>query len=183
MRSDTFVRCTVMLIAALAMLPAGVEAQRTNAAQVGIGSRVRVVAPSVRRERFIGRITALPSDSMTLDTTGARRRLGFDTGPVLVEEFRYATIPLAAIEQIEVSGGRTHRGATIRGAVIGALAGGLLLGAAGLPELNPGFGDFLEGFGKGAVVGIVVGGGIGYLLGGERWDPALRPGGVTPPPE
>src|SRR5678815_1568353 len=49
-----------------------------------VGDRVRVRAPSVRDDRYVGRVESLPSDSITLDTAGVRRRLGFDMGPVLV---------------------------------------------------------------------------------------------------
>jgi hypothetical protein len=149
--------------------------------QTRIGSRVRVLAPSLRDDRYVGRITDLPPDSMTLDTTGVRRRLGFDTGPVLVDEYRYVTIPLAAVERIEVSAGRTTTRSTIKGVLIGALAGGVVTGGGNLPEVNPGFSDFAKGFTTGAVIGAVVGGVVGYLLGGERWLPAGRPAGALPP--
>ena len=85
-----------------------------------VGERVRIVAPSVREDRYVGRVESLASDSIVLDTAGVRRRLGFDTGPVLVEEFRRVTIPTSAIQSIDVSAGRTHRRSTIKGALIGA---------------------------------------------------------------
>jgi hypothetical protein len=134
-----------------------------------------VSAPSIRRDRFVGRVEAFPPDSVLMDTTGARRRLGFDTGPVLVEEFRRVTLPLSAIRQLEISGGRTWMRSTLFGGAIGAGAGALVFGAAGLPEVNPTFGDFVSGLGKGVVIGGVVGGIVGYFWGGERWLPASWP--------
>jgi hypothetical protein len=110
-----------------------------------------------------------------MDTTGSRRRLGFDTGPVLVESFRHVTLPLSAIRQVEISGGRTRVRSTAMGAAIGAGAGALLFGAAGLPEVNPTFGDFVSGLGTGLAVGGIVGGIVGYFWGGERWLPASWP--------
>jgi hypothetical protein len=115
-----------------------------------------------------------------LDTAGVRRRLGFDTGPVLVEEFRHVTIPTNAIQSIDISAGRTHRKSTIKGIVIGALGGAALFGATNLPQVNPGFSDFVNGAAVGVVVGTVAGGVVGYLLGGEKWRSFYR-AGVLPP--
>jgi hypothetical protein len=142
---------------------------------VSVGSRVRVSAPSLRRDRFVGRIDSLEVGEMVLDTAGVRRRLGFDTGPVLVEQYRRVRIRTAAIEAIELSGGRTTRSATIKGAIIGALVGAALIGFGQMPEVNPSFQDFLEGAPAGAIAGGVVGAVVGYALGGERWIPAEIP--------
>ena len=112
---------------------------------------------------------------MVLDTAGHRTRLGFDTGPVLVDQFRRVSIRLSAIQAVEVSGGKTTTGATIRGAVIGALVGGLLWGFGNLPEINPSTSDFLTAAPRGMAVGLVLGGAVGWLLGGEAWHPARVP--------
>ena len=145
-----------------------------------VGDRVRVRAPSVRDDRYVGRVESLPSDSITLDTAGVRRRLGFDMGPVLVEEFRRVTLPTSAIESIDISTGRTHRRSTVKGIIFGALGGAALFGATNLPEVNPTFGDFLDGAAVGVLVGGVAGGVVGYLLGGEKWTSFYR-AGVLPP--
>jgi len=79
-----------------------------------VGDRVRILAPSIREDRYVGRVEGLPPDSIRLDTAGVRRRLGFDTGPVLVDEFRRVTLPTNAIQSIDVSAGRTHRKSTIK---------------------------------------------------------------------
>src|SRR5687767_3086143 len=118
-----------------------------------VGARVRVIAPTIREDRYVGTVESLPRDSITLDTAGVRRRLGFDTGPVLVEEFRRVTIPTSAIQAIDISTGRTHRRSTIKGIIYGSIGGGLLFGATNLPEVNPSFSDFVDG----AVVGVLVG--------------------------
>jgi hypothetical protein len=145
-----------------------------------VGERVRIVAPTVREDRYVGRVESLPRDSIVLDTAGVRRRLGFDTGPVLVEEFRRVTIATSAIQSIDISAGRTHSRSTLKGALIGAAGGAALFGATNLPEVNPTFSDFLEGAGVGAIVGAVAGGVVGYLLGGEKWRSFYR-AGVLPP--
>ena len=168
------------LVAAMGFASIGthvVEAQGRGPLQLPrVGDRVRVRAPSVRDDRYVGRVEGLPPDSIMLDTAGVRRRLGFDMGPVLVEEFRRVTIPTSAIESIDISTGRSHKRATIKGAIIGALGGGALFGATNLPEVNPTFSDFVGGAG----VGVVVGGVVGYLLGGEKWQSFYR-AGVLPP--
>jgi len=164
---------------ALAALDArAAHAQRVSpvAAQpVGVGTRVRVYAPSIRRERFTGRVDSLDASEMVLDTAGVRRRLGFETGPVLVESYRRVNVRTSAIERIEVSGGRTTRKATIKGILIGGLSGALLIGFGQLPEVNPKASDFLKGAPLGLAIGSVVGGIVGYALGGERWVPGELP--------
>lgn len=151
------------------------QATRAAARPVGVGSRVRIFAPSLRRERYVGRVDSLDASEVTLDTAGVRRRLGFETGPVLVESYRRVTIRTSAIEQIEVSAGRTTRGATIKGMLIGGLSGAILIGFGQLPEVNPSAKDFLKGAPVGLVLGAIVGGIVGYALGGERWAPGELP--------
>jgi len=145
-----------------------------------VGDRVRIHAPSIREDRYVGQVEALPPDSIRLDTAGVRRRLGFDTGPVLVEEFRRVTLPTNAILSIDISAGRTHRKSTIKGMVIGALAGAALFGATNLPEVDPKFSDFLAGAAVGAIIGGLAGGTVGYLLGGEKWESFYRAGTLPP---
>jgi hypothetical protein len=137
-----------------------------------IGSRVRIMAPSVRRDRFIGRIDSLSDQRVVLDTTGERRRFGFETGPVLVDTYRRTALQLSAVERLEVSGGRTVRGSMMRGMLWGVLAGALIVGVGNLPQVNADFQDFLKYAPIGAALGGVVGGVVGYSLGGERWVPA-----------
>lgn len=140
-----------------------------------VGSRVRIAAPSIRRDLFVGRIDSLNAQRVVIDTTGERHRFGFEMGPVLVDEFRRASVQRSAIENIQISGGRTVRRATIRGLVWGALAGALIVGVGNLPQVNAGFDDFLKYAPIGAALGGVVGGVVGYALGGERWLPARLP--------
>lgn len=169
-----YLRAAVLSLAFCALDVSALAAQRispVSAQPAGIGSRVRIYAPSLRRERYVGRIDSLSATEMTLDTAGVRRRLGFEMGPVLVDEYRLVTLRTSAIDKIEVSAGRTTRGATIKGMIIGGLAGALLIGFGQLPEVNPTASDFLKGAPVGLVVGTVAGGIVGYSLGGERWVP------------
>ena len=145
-----------------------------------VGDRVRILAPSIREDRYVGRVEGLPPDSIRLDTAGVRRRLGFDTGPVLVDEFRRVTLPTNAIQSIDVSAGRTHRKSTIKGMIIGAVGGAALFGATNLPQVDPKFSDFLAGATVGAIVGGLAGGTVGYLLRGEKWQSFYRAGTLPP---
>lgn len=169
-----FLRAALLALACCTFDVAALAAQRVSPITpqtAGIGSRVRIYAPSLRSERYVGRIDSLSATEVTLDTAGVRRRLGFEMGPVLVDEFRLVTLRTSAIDRIEVSAGRTTRGATIKGMIIGGLAGALLVGFGQLPEVNPKASDFLKGAPVGLVIGALGGGVVGYALGGERWVP------------
>lgn len=171
-RPSVYALATALFLAAAAT-PA--QAQQAPPREIFVGSRVRVFAPSLRSDRYVGRVDSLDAVSMTMDTTGARRRLGMDTGPVLVEEYRRVRLQLSAIERIEASGGRTTRKSTIRGLVFGAIGGGLLWGLGNLPEVNPSAADFAKEAPVGLVVGGVLGAFVGYALGSEKWLPAILP--------
>lgn len=163
------------LLSAPPPLASAQQARPVSVRPVSVGSRVRIFAPSLRRDRYVGRIDSLDVGVVVLDTAGVRRRLGFETGPVLVEEFRVVSLRTSAIESIELSGGRTTRSATLKGIALGALGGGLLLGLGNLPEVNPTAKHFIKGVPVGLAVGAVVGGIVGFALGGEKWVPAELP--------
>lgn len=143
--------------------------------EVIVGVRVRIHAPDIRTDRYVGRVDSLDAAIVVLDTAGARTRLGFDMGPVLVDSYRRVTIRRTAIQAIEVSGGRTVNVATLRGAFLGTVGGGLLWGLGNMPEVNPTWKDFVKGAPPGMLVGAIVGAVVGWGLGGERWLPARLP--------
>ena len=171
------IRCSAIAwcLAALSTPAVAQRASGPAAQPVGVGSRVRVSAPSLRRDRFVGRVDSLEAGEMVLDTAGVRRRLGFELGPVLVESYRRVRVRTAAISGIELSGGRTARSTTLKGMLIGGVAGAALIGFGQAPEVNPTFKDFLKSAPIGFAVGVVLGGGVGFALGGERWVPAEIP--------
>ena len=140
-----------------------------------VGTRVRVFAPDLRTDRYVGRIKSIDASVMVLDTGEVRTVLGMESGPILVDQFRRVTIRLATIQAIEVSGGRTARSAVARGMVLGAIAGGILFGLGSMPEVNPDANDFMRGVPVGLAVGAIGGGVIGFGIGGERWLPARVP--------
>lgn len=164
-------RMTLGVILVVIAPALGAQSTARDSVEAHVGTRVRIMAPTVRRDRFIGRIDSLNAERVVLDTTGERHRFGFETGPVLVDSYRRAAVQRSAIERIDVSGGRTVRSSTVRGALWGALAGALIVGVGNLPQVNASFDDFVKYAPIGAVLGGVVGGVVGYALGGERWLP------------
>lgn len=165
-------------LVSLVAFGASARAQGTSSdsgSEARVGVRVRIMAPTVRRDRFVGRIDSLNAQRVVLDTAGERRRFGFETGPVLVDTYRRASLQRSSIERVEISGGRTVRRSTIRGALVGALAGALIVGVGNLPQVNASFDDFAKYAPIGAVLGGVVGGVVGFALGGERWLPGRFP--------
>lgn len=140
-----------------------------------VGARVRVFAPELRTDRYVGRIKSIDASVMVLDTGEVRTVLGMESGPVLVDQYRRVTIRLSTIEALEVSGGRTVGGAVTRGMVLGAIAGGILFGLGSMPEVNPDANDFVRGVPLGLLVGALGGSAIGWGIGGERWLPARVP--------
>ena len=168
----------LLALTALVLDASVLSAQRISsvAAQpVSVGSRVRIIAPALRRERYVGRVDSLDLNELVLDTAGVRRRLGFELGPVLVDQYRLVSIRTSSIERIDVSGGRTTRGMTLKGMLFGAIGGALLFGLGQLPEVNPQASDFLKAAPLGLAVGAVGGAIVGYALGGERWVPGELP--------
>ena len=169
-------RIVTLVIAASVACITKVDAQSADTARgPEIGTRVRVFAPDLRTDRYIGRIKSLDGSVMVLDTGEVRTVLGMESGPILVDQFRRVTIRLSTIQAIDVSGGRTARNAVMRGAVFGALAGAVLFGLGSMPEVNPDANDFMRGVPVGLAVGAIGGGIVGFGIGGERWVPARVP--------
>jgi hypothetical protein len=169
-------RIVTLAVAASMACIASADAQSTDSTRgPEVGSRVRVFAPDLRTDRYVGRIKSIDASVMVLDTGEVRTVLGMESGPILVDQFRRVTIRLSTIEEIEVSGGRTARSAVMRGAVFGALAGGILFGLGSMPEINPDANDFMRGVPLGLAVGAVGGAVIGFGIGGERWVPTRVP--------
>jgi hypothetical protein len=168
--------CAGFILALSAVAATNLRAQQADSARgPEVGTRVRVFAPELRTDRYVGRIKSLDGSVMVLDTGEVRTVLGMESGPVLVDEFRRVTIRLATIERLEVSNGRTVRGAVARGLVFGALIGGVLFGLGNMPEVNPDASDFIRGVPVGLVVGSIGGAIVGFGVGGESWRPARIP--------
>jgi hypothetical protein len=149
------------------------EAQLAPLVELQPGSRVRVQAPAVLAGPLEATVVARARDTVTLTTA---------RGAAI-------PIPLAAITTAEVSRGRSRRDGAVRGLAWGAGAGLVV----GLPsavvydarsvecgaepcnnDLSPG-----EVVAGGLLTGAVLGGGIGAIMGGERWERLTVPAYVA----
>ena len=172
----TYLMRTGLVLALFASAAPMAGAQAVDSARgPEVGTRVRVFAPELRSDRYVGRIKSLDGSVMVLDTGEVRTVLGMESGPILVDEFRRVTIRLSTIERLEVSSGRTVRGAVARGMVFGALIGGVLFGLGNMPEITPDANDFMRGVPVGLIVGGLGGAVVGFGVGGEAWMPARIP--------
>ena len=75
---------------------------------VAVGSRVRISAPTLRRERYTGRVESIDASEVTLVTAGVRRRLGFEMGPVVVESDPSRPVAPGTLVGIALDGRRAH---------------------------------------------------------------------------
>jgi hypothetical protein len=133
-------------------------------------TRVRLIAPSVRRDAFVGRIDDVVRDSVRLDTSAVQRRVSFDNGTVLVDELRCVTLANAEVAHVDVSRGRAHLKTTMIGLVTGGLGVGVFSGLmVRNDQTTAPNSSFADGFRSGVPLGALVGGVIGYLWGRERW--------------
>jgi hypothetical protein len=142
---------------------------------------VRILAPTIAKERITGTIEAVHPDSIVLDTADVAReqRLFFPVA-VIADDYRRVSIPMRDVGHVERSQGRSRWLGGVRGGVRGALIVGLIAGVGSLSgRQGVTFQDFLQGFGAGAVLGAAVGAPLGYQTGVERWYdvPLPRRGG------
>ena len=164
-------RKSPLLFAALLLAPTLAVAQRGQLESFVRRPtlRVRVVAMTISRAPFTGTIAALVGDSVVLDTadTYATQRFFFPELP-RVHGVDRVTLPIIAVDSVQVSTGRNRWLGAARLAIKGALLGGLFAGTASLSQhRSPHLSDFLEG----APIGMAVGGTLNYrLLGGPLGD-------------
>ncbi|MBW3552818.1 MAG: hypothetical protein KY466_04875 [Gemmatimonadetes bacterium] len=161
---------TALLLPSLALI-AGACPASAQIPEMPSGTRVRVTASSLVPRPIAGPLLARTDDALTLGLPDQAVRL---------------TIPMAAIEGLQESGGRPRLRYALNGAGVGALAAGSLLALAGYAADPGGWGGPLAivGFVTGAAVGAPLGAGVGALVAPEQWAeahtaalPAPAPGG------
>ena len=161
----TLVRRLVPSFTALALLAAA-DAASAQQRQL-LGSRVRVTAPSVVREKVTGQVTAFDSAGLVVHDSIR----GVDQA-----------FPLRSILFLEISQGTTRRGsANSRAALMAFALGGLgaIVGAVAHPTKSVGASAGLGGLG-GALIGGAIGAGWGASTPRERWEWSVRPFGYDP---
>jgi hypothetical protein len=166
---------SLLALLALAPLAPAARAQQVvppSAAEVfAAGTRLRMSVPSLQRERIVGTVIARVADTVVVDTVdaAAEHRMWFPT-TITVAEHRRVSIPVALIDTLQVSVGRSRPGGMLRLAARAALYGGLALGVnymSGNNRVN--MRNFSAGFRTGAVLAAVVAAPIGFRRGQERW--------------
>lgn len=143
------------------------------------GDKVRVTYKIVSLSRTVGHLQHITNDTLHLEKKASTLKL-----------------PLASIQRLDISTGKkTRRG---RGALIGAVTGGLILGVISLSStgnnssdsddpwgfneielFSPG-GFFLIGFGIGAAGGAMIGLTVGDLIKTDIWEPVPLDVALTP---
>lgn len=161
----TLRRRIVPCLAAVALL-ASAHAASAQQRQL-LGSRVRVTAPSVAREKVTGNVTAFDSAQLVVHDSIA----GVDQ-----------TFPLRSILFLEISRGVSRHGsANSRAGLMAFVVGGLgaIVGAVAHPTKSVGASAAMGGLG-GAVIGGAIGAGWGTSTPRERWEWSVRPFGYDP---
>lgn len=175
-------RQLTVLALALVVVPGVAVAQDVVSADSVLvpGARIRVVSPWIPSERITGTIALAKSDTVVVDTadTFAQTRL-FNPEPVLVDKFRKVKLPVARVQTVEVSMGRSRWMGALRGAALGALAAGAYVGLTSVNgRQRPSWGDFASGAMSGVPIGISLGAPVGWVYTRERWRTvAIQPTG------
>jgi len=168
----------VLLLAVLAVVPfsdRAAHAQQViappNADVFAPGTRLRISAPSLQRDRVVGTVVQRIADTLVVDTVDASRvnRMFFPS-TVPVDEYRRVSLPVTLIDTLQVSMGRSRAHGMLRLATKAAVLGGLALGVnymSGTNRVN--MRNFASGFRTGAIAAAVVAGPIGFRRGQERW--------------
>ena len=153
-------RQMILFLGALLLAPlADLAAQETPS--LAPGARVRVTTSTLNRITWSqnemikeGTLVTLYADTLMLRAKGKSAPLA---------------IPLAHVTRLDVSrGGASRLESVSKGALIGLFACGALA-ALFVYKLTEGQGIFY-GFLMGSVPGAAIGGGIGALMPGERWE-------------
>ena len=131
--------------------PAAAQVEDAGVA-INVGDRIRVMAPSVALEHFVGTVLKLDADSLWIDS----------------EERGLLTIPLRALVALEVSRGKKKNALTGLGiGVLGGATAGWLILSSGHNDIDP------RPFG--AIIGGAAGGLVGLIIGAntqpDRWEP------------
>jgi hypothetical protein len=160
---------TTAVVVVLAIVCSTVSAFPTEPAVLTPGSRVRITAPQLDVQPFVGTLVGLGSDGLLV-------KRGRSHVPTL--------IPRSFVVRLEVSGGRKSQAGrgTLIGAGVGAMPGLLLTFGDYNSDTEPSPGVVAA---VGAASGAAVGAAIGWALKSEDWQPAELPAvaaGVTPLP-
>ena len=148
-----------MVLASLLLLPAEARpGELPKATIVTVGSRVRILAPTMVHGRLEGMVLEMDENSLLVGMD--------DRGPI--------RLPREAITRLDVSTGRHRR--ALKGMIIGAGIGVATLGLAAATYHSDGGGSsdstsWGAAVGQFALGGAAWGAGIGALIKSDRWSP------------
>lgn len=147
----------------LVVLAANLSAQ--DELPLELGDRVRISAPTIQHDPFVGTVVSMDVESWSLDVEGRTELL---------------VLPLNDMKKLEVSHGSTSRagrGAIIGGSigfVVGAVLGYGLIEVVNLSNESGGDVSSVLGAAVGGVIVALPGAGIGALIGSlnkvDRWE-------------
>jgi hypothetical protein len=146
------------LVAAL-VLTASVDLFAQQEPPVAPGDRVRVTAPTIDPDMFVGTLVALGADTCLLEVEGRAAPM---------------TLPLASVTSLEVW--RERESKLAQGATLGLLIGGFAGGVFGYAvcsgdKCEADVGTAVAAFGGiGAGAGLLLGAAIGAASGRDRWE-------------
>lgn len=149
----------VAFLTCMLLLPCEVKSQeQAQAAPIALGTRVRILAPTVVGKRIEGMVVEIDEKSLLVGMD--------DRAPLRV--------PRQAITQLEVSMGKHRR--VLKGAIIGAGIGAamMVLGASTLGQLDGSSSDSTGEVAYGLAVGLgggaIWGAAIGAMVKRDRWS-------------
>lgn len=145
----------------LALCAPDLPAQDASSSGPVAGMRVRVLAPTLDPQPFVGRMVAIGGDSLLLAATG-----GLAT----------ARLPRAVVARVDASDGHDRLGSALRYGGIGLVAGSVLGVIAVRHEAHGNPLVPMAGAFAGAVLGAPIGATIGAILAPERWRTVWTPG-------
>ena len=151
------------LLAAVLILIASVDLLAQQEPPIPRGDRVRVSAPTIDSDPFIGTVVSMDADTLVLDLAGRNASL---------------PVPVASVTSLDVSQGTTSR--VISGVLIGGVIGLVVGTVVASTKQNEACGDYegswfcmspwiLAGIG-GPAAGALLGAGIGSQIKVERWE-------------
>ena len=162
MGNKTIITCFVVIILWILNFRLSAQANKEIVPEELIsGNRIRVSAPQFNANLLTGIFTKTSNDTLFL---------------IPSDESSQLTIPFSYIQSLEKSKGKTHGKSTLKGAGIGLLIGAALGGIAGLMADDPNNEEIststwiLYGAGAVGIAGTVIGGTIGLLSAGEKWQ-------------
>ncbi|GAC1478087.1 MAG: hypothetical protein NVS1B4_21540 [Gemmatimonadaceae bacterium] len=178
----------VALVAFVACAPLGLGAQSPasgggligGASIFAPGTRVRLIVAGLRDRTITGTVYRYGVDTLVVDTADvAETRRTFFPSTTMVERYRRVSLPLADVDSVNVSVGRSRLlGMAISGAKYAAI-GGIMLGLKNVSgRSGPTLREFGQGAAVGAIAGVTIGMSFGYARGAEQWKRIPYFGGI-----